>query len=157
MGSKTQGSRLYTINPNTDALVPITRLTNFNSGDQAASQIDDTDLDDEIYFSQVRGLSAPGDATFDLNATASDASHVLLYSMRQSTSQTPAKFAFGWSDGTAAPTVDSNGNFNLPNTRTWYTFEGYVSNFPFSHETNSIVKTSVSILKEGGGTWTVKV
>lgn len=156
MASKTQGSRLYVINPANDAVVAVTRLTNFQSGDQAASEIDDTDFDDEIYFSKLRGLSEPGAATFDLNATPADASHALLYSLRVSTSQVPGQFAFGWSDGTAPPTVDSNGTFNLPASRTWYTFQGYVSNFPFSSETNSIVKTAVSIVKEGGGVWTRK-
>lgn len=156
MASKTQGGRLYAIDPANDAVVPITRLTNFQSGDQAASEIDDTDFDDEIYFSKLRGLSEPGAATFDLNVTPSDASHALLYSLRVSTSQVPGKFVFGWSDGTSAPTVDSNGNFNLPTDRTWYEFGGFVSNFPFSHEVNSIVKTAVSIVKEGGGVWTPK-
>jgi len=156
MASKTQGGRLYVINPDTDAVVAITRLTNFNSGDQQASDIDDTDLDDEIYFSKLRGLSEPGAATADINATPGDASHQLLYALRISTSQTPANFVFGWSDGTAAPTVDSNGSFVLPNTRTWYAFAGFVSNFPFDHSTNAIVKTSLAITKEGGGTWTVK-
>ncbi|MDT4860744.1 Phage tail tube, TTP, lambda-like [compost metagenome] len=63
----------------------------------------------------------------------------------------------GWSDGTAAPTADSSGDFELPTTRTWFVFGGYIADFPFDFQQNSVVATQVSIQRSGGSAWIKKV
>ena len=63
----------------------------------------------------------------------------------------------GWADGTAVPTHDSNGDFVLPTTRTWFIFEGYVSDFPFDFAANTVVTTQAAIQRSGGSAWIRKV
>ncbi|WP_366525632.1 phage tail tube protein [uncultured Microbulbifer sp.] len=44
----------------------------------------------------------------------------------------------------------------LPDSRTWFTFEGYVADFPFDFQQNSLVTGEMSIQRSGGSAWTVK-
>ncbi|RAV23790.1 phage tail protein, partial [Staphylococcus warneri] len=74
--------------------------------------------------------------------------------------QTVLTFAVGWSDGTEAPTAsteaDAVNGMALPDTRTWYVFQGYVSDFPFDFQANSVVQTSATIQRSGQGVWVPK-
>ncbi|MGV8481975.1 phage tail tube protein, partial [Pseudomonas aeruginosa] len=44
---------------------------------------------------------------------------------------------------------------HLP-ARTWFTFEGYVSDFPFDFASNTLVATQATIQRSGAGKWTPK-
>ncbi|HEL8044814.1 TPA: phage tail protein, partial [Escherichia coli] len=74
--------------------------------------------------------------------------------------QTLLTFAVGWSDGTEAPVASSGSDavegLLLPATRTWYVFRGYVSDFPFDFQSNSVVQTSATIQRSGQGVWVPK-
>jgi len=50
---------------------------------------------------------------------------------------------------TATALVNDNIDFNLPTTRTWITFEGYMNSFPFSFALNDVVKSTVGIQVSG--------
>ena len=43
--------------------------------------------------------------------------------------------------------------FCLPNTRTWFLFSGYVSDFPFDFAANTVVTTAAAIQRSGGSAW----
>jgi len=49
----------------------------------------------------------------------------------------------------ATAVVDSGVDFDLPTTRTWITFEGYMNSFPFSFALNDVVKSTVGIQVSG--------
>lgn len=59
----------------------------------------------------------------------------------------------GEGSGAAATAVLGSPQFLLPSTRTWFTFEGYVSDFPFDFQANSVVQSEVSIQRSGAGQW----
>lgn len=62
------------------------------------------------------------------------------------------------SGATAVATVTDDGDdFVLPDSRTWFTFEGYVADFPMDFAANSVVTTEVSIQRSGGSAWIPKV
>ncbi|MBI6920292.1 phage tail protein [Pseudomonas monteilii] len=44
-------------------------------------------------------------------------------------------------------------DFVLPPTRTWFLFDGYVSDFPFDFAANSAVTTAATIQRSGGSAW----
>mgnify|MGYP002130236824 CR=1 FL=1 len=48
-------------------------------------------------------------------------------------------------------------DFTLPATRTWFTFQGFVSDFPFDFAGNAVVSTAVAIQRSGGSAWVPKV
>lgn len=55
---------------------------------------------------------------------------------------------------TAVATVAYDGaDWDLPPTRTWFTFRGYVSDFPFDFAANTVVTTAATIQRSGGSAW----
>lgn len=46
-----------------------------------------------------------------------------------------------------------DGDFLLPPTRTWFVFDGYVSDFPFDFAANTVVTTAATIQRSGGSAW----
>lgn len=48
-------------------------------------------------------------------------------------------------------------DFVLPNTRTWFVFDGYVADFPFDFAANAVVTTAATIQRSGGSAWIRKV
>lgn len=159
MSKLTQGTQIYFIDPDDRSLVTVACATAFNPGGAPADQIEDTCLED-AERSYRRGLRTPGQASMTINADPDTASHVRLHELSESDAADGSEilqWAVGWSDGTAAPTVDSNGDFNLPTTRTWFTFQGYVADFPFDFSLNAVVTTDVTIQRSGGSAWVPKV
>lgn len=105
-----------------------------------------------------RVLRTPGTASLGLNADPTNASHIRLHQLSEAKGDTGVKWAVGWSDGKdVLPTVNTKGDgFELPATRTWFTFDGYVSDFPFNFALNAVVTTTVTIQRTGGSAWIKK-
>lgn len=59
----------------------------------------------------------------------------------------------GAGDDAAGAAVLSDGGFVLPANRTWFLFNGYVSDFPFDFSANTVVTTAASIQRSGGSAW----
>jgi len=156
MAKLTQGTQIYFVDPADDSLVQVTGITTFNPGGAPADQIETTSLIDSAK-TFMRGLRTPGQASMEINADPTNESHIRLHELAQDDSVDFLKWAIGWSDGSAAPTVDTDGDFILPNTRTWFTFDGYVADFPLDFSTNSVVKSSIQIQRTGTGVLTEKV
>lgn len=155
MGVLAQGTRIYVIDPADDSVITINKVTTFNPGGAPADQLDDTGLENfEREF--LAGLRSPGQASLGLNANPQDDGHVRLYELYETNPSPVLKWAVGWSDGTAPPTVDSNGDWVLPTTRTWFTYDGYIADFPFDFSINTIVASTLSVQRSGGATWTKK-
>jgi hypothetical protein len=154
MAKKTQGTELYFIDPDTFAVRKVGCVTALNGLTAGRDQIETTCLDSEAR-EYMAGMATPGAAQFTINFDPADASHVRLHELY--VAGTTLDFALGWSDGTGiAPTSDSTA-FDLPTTRTWIAFEGYVSDLPFDFALNSVVSSQVSIQVSGFPTLVPKV
>jgi len=157
MSILTQGTQVYAIHPVTRALITVECATAFNPGGNPADQLEDTCLEDADR-SYKPGLRTPGQATLSINADPNNESHLTLYDLSQENPPPPMLWAVGWSDGKdIEPDIDSNGTFNFPTTRTWFTFEGYIADFPFDFQLNSVVTTDISIQRSGGSQWIKKL
>ena len=142
MAVKTQGSNLYFIDPYDDTVTKVGCVTSITGINAARDQIEVTCLDSAARVYEA-GLGAPGAATFGINFDPTDASHVRLHEIY--VEGTKIEWALGWSDGTAAPTADSDGEFVTPSTRSFITFNGYISDLPFDFSLNAVVSSSVSV------------
>jgi hypothetical protein len=85
----------------------------------------------------------------------------MLHGLAEANDQTPLTFAVGWSDGTSVPTAaagaeDAVDGLVLPSDRTWFIFQGYVSDFPFDFQGNAVVTTSATIQRSGSSVWVPK-
>lgn len=72
------------------------------------------------------------------------------------TSAPAVAFTGAGTGATASATVASGDSFALPETRTWFVFEGYVSDFPFDFAANAVVSTAATIQRSGGSAWVRK-
>lgn len=157
MSILTQGTHVFFIDPADDSVVQVKGATAFNPGGAPSDQIETTALED-FDRKYKKGMRTPGQASLTIQADPSEPSHVRLHELSESNDQTEqiVKWVVGWSDGVTPPTVDVGGDWTLPTTRTWYEFEGYVSDFPFDFALNTVVTTQVTIQRSGGSAWTKK-
>ncbi|MBZ5489143.1 phage tail protein [Halomonas aquamarina] len=141
-------------------IVRVKRLTAFNPGSSPKTQIDQTDLEETQAMRYEAGLAQPGQGSLAINADPAEPSHIALQQMAEG-GQTPTlKWFVGWSDGpvdaegkqTAAPEA-SGDTITLPTTRTWYTFDAYIADFPFDFQLNANVVVAGSLQRSGRGTW----
>lgn len=148
---KAQGSQLYFIDPDTQAVVEVACITELTGLSQARDQIETTCLSDNERTYEA-GLATPGQANFGIYPDPREASHIRMHEL--AVAGTKLDWAVGWSDGTdIAPTgVDTTG-FILPTTRTWLTFNGYISDFPFDFAQNAVVTSNLGIQTSGPTTW----
>ena len=145
MAVKTQGTQLYFIDPEGGDVVTVGCVTAITGLTAARDQIETTCLD-SLAREYVAGMATPGAAQFTINFDPADASHVRLHELY--VEGTTLDWALGWSDGTAAPTSDSSA-FTLGATRSWITFEGFISDLPFDFALNAVVSSNVSIQVSG--------
>lgn len=161
MSILTQGTQVYGLMPPPSGTGPFTVVevecaTAFNPGGSPKEQIEDTCLSSKERTYKP-GLRTPGQASLTINADPNNASHIRLHQLSEADGDTTIKWAVGWSDGTAAPTVSAEGDdFELPASRTWFIYEGYVADFPFDFAANAVVSTAVSIQRSGGSAWIKK-
>lgn len=150
MPIKSQGTRLYTVDPDTHAILVVGCATAINGVDTSIEQNEITCLEDSARR-YMAGLATPGNAQFTIQFDPSDASHVRLHQLKVAGVTLP--WAIGFSDGTASPTAhqDSAGDdgFILPTTRSWIEFEGYMNSFPFDFAINTPVTSNVGIQVSG--------
>ena len=154
MAVKTQGTELYFLDPDTGTATEVGCVTTITGLTAARDQIETTCLNSAARTYEA-GMAAPGAASFTINADPRIASHVRLHELYAT--GTKVDWALGWSDGTDAPTVDTNGTFNLPTTRSWISFNGYVSDFPFDFALNTVVTSNLSVQVSDFPAWVAKV
>ncbi|WP_085696274.1 phage tail tube protein [Pseudomonas sp. B26(2017)] len=162
MAILSQGTQVYALVPTVDdptkmEVLEIECATAFSPGGNPADQIETTCLSAAIR-TYLRGLRTPGQASLTLNADPRNASHVRLHQLSEDDDIENISWAVGWSDGRdIPPTVNTAGDdFELPKTRTWFIFDGYVSDFPFDFTANAVVTTAATIQRSGGSAWVIK-
>jgi hypothetical protein len=163
MSMLTQGTQIYALvptsaDPSILEVLEIECATAFNPGGNPSDQIEVTCLSDKVRR-YLRGLRTPGQASLTINADPRNASHIRLHALSEDDTLDSVSWAVGWSDGTdIKPTVNAAGDdFELPTTRTWFIYEGYVADFPFDFSANTVVTTAATIQRSGGSAWIRKV
>lgn len=152
MAVKTQGTDLYAMDPADDSLIVVGCVTSIDGIDTPIEQVDITCLSD-LARTFMAGLANPGTATFGINVDPSDESHVRLHQLK--VAGTTLQWAIGWSEAPGTPPgtgTDTQGDpyfTNLPTTRSWLLFEGFMNSFPFSFAQNSAVQSTVGIQVSG--------
>lgn len=161
MSVLTQGTQLYVLAAG--VVSEIECITSFTAGGNPADQIDDTCLVERNSRKYKRGLRTPGAASVGLNADPENASHLMLSQLANSDDDQILTFAVAWADGDSVPTAaaaNAPGSVDgliLPDDRTFFVFKGYVSDFPFDFQANTVVSTTAAIQRSGPGVWVPKV
>jgi hypothetical protein len=152
MALKTARTSLYFIDPEFDSngpgIVTVGCATSISGIGASRDQLEDTCLEDDAR-SYEAGLGTPGQASFTINFDPADASHVRIYELWRA--GTKVDWALGLSDGPPAPaalvppTLQTDDTFNLPSTRSWVTFNGYIADVPLDLALNALVSANVTI------------
>lgn len=151
MAIRVTGTELYVIDPADDSLLEIGCVTSIDGLDSTVASITVQCIDRPVD-EKLAGNSTPGTATIGINFDPSDASHIRLSQLK--VTGEVLKWAIGLSDGpknpdgtsSAQPTVDSTGDFDLPTTRSFVTFTGFISSLPLSLAGgNAVVTSTLSI------------
>lgn len=148
MAIRTQGTELYVIDPDSPcSVIKVGCVTTIDGIDTSIDQIETTCLD-ALARTYEAGLATPGTATFGINIDTTDETHVRLHQLK--TAGTTLHWAIGWSDATGtAPTIGTDCDFDLPATRSWLVFEGFMNSFPFTFAQNAVVTSTVGIQVSG--------
>lgn len=149
MAKLTQGTTLYWIDGSTVESVAATGISGISA---QRDNIETTTLADNAK-TYMPGLMSPGSAQFSIQFDPSNAAHVKLHDAYKA--GTTLKWALGWSDGVVAPTIDA-GEFTLPTTRSFLTFEGFIQDVPFDFSLNTVATSQLSIQISGMPTLTAK-
>lgn len=146
MAVKTQGTYLYLINPSDESLVTVGCPTTASISAATTDQIETTCLTDSTR-TYLAGLQSPGTLSFTINVDPDETSHGVLQDLQAA--GTTALWAIGFSDGTAAPTVDTGGTFDLGTTRSWRRFSGFITEYSEDFSGNSVITANVSVQISG--------
>lgn len=165
MARRTQGTAIWfaalsLTDPTKYELVKVECAKNFKPGSDSKSKIETTCLEEEEgkQYLDGGGLREYGSATFDIDADPNKASHVRLYNLEQE--GTNVEWVVGWAGKTKGsaklivPTINvDTGIITLPAGRSWNKFTGYIESFPFDSDADSVVKTTVSIVRKSKVAW----
>lgn len=150
MARKTQGTMLYYVDPADDSVVRVVCVTSVGGLTAPIDQVETTCLEASAR-TYIPGLATPGAMTFGINFDPQDASHIRLHELYASKAQ-DIVFALGFEGSTAAPTVDTDGDFVFPTDRDFITWTGYFSDFPFDVQLNSVWQSTIGVQVSGEAT-----
>lgn len=149
---KTQGSHLFTIDTSglEPAVLKFACPTGITGLGGAKDQIESTCLDAIEDKEYVAGLGNPGQVSVPFNFIPQAGSHQILFDLKESGDVLP--WLIGLSDGTAAPTLNSEGTAFVPPAapnRTSLGFNAYVADVAIDIATNTLVTGTLTLQRSG--------
>lgn len=150
MALKTQKTNLFLIDPDATGgpeVLQVGCVISIDGIEATRDQLETTCMEGEARTYEP-GMPTPGQMTFGINFDPSDDSHVRVYELWRS--GTKFEMAIGYSDGTASPSVDTDGLFDLPATRSWLVMhDSYIANVPQTLQLNALVNANVAVQLSG--------
>lgn len=142
MPKLTQGTQLYFRDPVGPTVTEVDCATAINGIEATRDQIETTCLAGASRTYEP-GMPTPGQAQVTLNFDPSEPSHVRLHELYRA--GTKVEWAIGWSDGTAPPTLGTSDDLELPTSRSWINWNGFITNIPFDFALNAVVGSTMPI------------
>lgn len=151
---KSQGTELFlidTLSSSDPAVLKFACPTGITGLGGPKDQIEDTCLDATVEKTFKAGLGNPGQVTVPFNLIPTNASHQILFDLKEA--GTNLNWLIGFSDGTDDPALDSNDAFVAPANRTSAEFEAYISDVNIDVATNDLVRGTMLLQRSGVVTW----
>jgi hypothetical protein len=147
---KTQGTHLffvYTQGSSEPQIVKLACPTGITGMGGPKDQIESTCLDNTQDKEYEAGLGNPGQITVPFNLIPRDFSHQTLFDLKE------AGDTLEWmaclSEGTDAPTLDSNAALEAPAGRSSLGFDAYIADVNIDIATNEIVRGTLILQRSG--------
>jgi hypothetical protein len=149
---RTAGVTLWFIDPDDSCTaMQVGCPTSITGLDSTIEQIETTCLDSTARTYEA-GLATPGTASFTLSLDPQDPSHVRLLELKAAGEN--LQWAIGFPESQAVPVggTDTTGECywdDLPGSRTWVTFEGFVNSYAFDFSLNAVIAATVGVQVSG--------
>lgn len=114
---------------------------------------------DSVVKEFAKGLKDGGSPSFDIVFDPKNAGHILMHTLSELGTGATKQFYFGFSDGTAAPTLVGTAPNQVltPNAaRSGINFDAYVKQFQLDAATDSVLMGKLQLKATGNDTITVK-
>lgn len=138
---KSQGTQLYGVIGG--AIVAFTCPKAFTFGEDSFSKIDSTCLDSDTKDYE-RGLRDPGEGSVQIDLDDENASHMQLIQLAESGEK--IQWYVGSSHTKTPPTMDGS-DIDLPETRIWWSFEGYLNPAAPTIEQDALVNYTFTLVR----------
>lgn len=156
MSVNAQGTQLYFYDPDSEGeIIEVDCLTSLD-GLSAPLGEEDTSCLADLGSTVEPTMFQAGSATFTVRFDPSVESHVRLFELYRAKQK--LKWVVGFSDGINIPptSVDSDGDFVVPATRTFLLFTGYLQEFPWTFALGTKVTNNLTIRTDGEG-WALEI
>jgi len=118
-GVLSQGTHVWILHGTTPTLTRMLCIKALQLGDDSATEIDTTCLDEPSTATSDYGLNKPGEGSLQINTDPKNATHMTVLGLAEDRAEVGVYV--GWSDGDEPPTIAAN-TVTLPDTRTWSSF-----------------------------------
>ena len=118
-GVLSQGTHVWILHGTVPTLTKMSCIKALALGDDSATEINTTCLDEPTTATSDYGLTTPGEGSIQIDTDPKNLSHMTL--LKLAAGKDEVKVCVGWSDGIAEPTLVT-GEIDLPETRTWSYF-----------------------------------
>ena len=146
-----QGTQLYFLDPDGNggngAVVKFDCAKGIGALSAPHATTDGTCLEDTDGLTNLPIFGQPGSTNIIVDWDPRIPSHIRVDQLYQS--RTTVHWVIGLSDGAGIPPTVGSDGFDLPNTRTWREFEGYVNDMPVDHQTNTYYNAQIPIQLAG--------
>lgn len=119
-GVLSNGTAVWIVHGSVPTLTKMGCIKALVLGDDSASEIDTTCLEEASTKTSEYGLVTPGEGSIQIDTDPKNGSHMKLLEL--AAAKEKVEVYVGWSDGIAEPTLTGS-DIELPETRTWSSFE----------------------------------
>lgn len=114
-------------------------------GDDSATEVDTTCLEETSTKTSEYGLVTPGEGSIQIDTDPKNASHLTL--LQLASDKEKVMVYVGWSDGIAEPTL-AGSDVELPKTRTWSSFEAILRKGSAVFATDAMVNHTIPMKRQ---------
>lgn len=145
MAVLSQGTHVWVLHGATPTLTRVNCVKAITWGDDSATEINTTCLDEPDTATSEFGLNTPGEGSLQIDTDPKNLSHMALLEL--AAEKSTVKIYVGWSDGDGVPTLTGS-NVTLPDTRTWSHATAKLRKGPPIFEADALVNHTVPMKRQ---------
>lgn len=144
-GVLSQGTHVWVLHGTPAVLTRIQCIKSIAWGDDSATEIDNTCLDEEKVKTNDYGLVTPGEGSLVINTDPKNATHLTVLSL--AADKELVGVYVGWSDGAGEPTLNQD-VVTLPDTRSWSYADAILRKNSAVYDPDSLVNHTIPFKRQ---------
>lgn len=144
-GVLSQGTHVYILHGASPTFTKMSCIKALTIGDDSATEINTTCLDEPNTSTSDWGLNTPGEGSIQIDTDPKNATHMTLLELAANREEVGVYV--GWSDGEGVPTVTGS-VVTLPTTRTWSSFRAILRKGSPVFDVDALVNHTVPMKRQ---------